>query len=54
VSQYAVALIVAPGGMKSTRRMPFLPQKTDVMILFTGIEVLNFLVLGGLRMVPLQ
>jgi len=32
VSQYAAALIVAPGGMKSTRRMPFLSQKTDAMI----------------------
>jgi len=46
VSHYAAALIVAPGGMKSTRRMPFLSQKTDAMIFFTEIEVLNFLVLG--------
>jgi len=47
VSQYAAALIVAPGGMKSTRRMPFLSQKTDTMIFFTEIEVLNFLVRGN-------
>ena len=46
VSQYAAALIVVPGGMKLTRRMPFLPQKTDAMIFFTEIEVLNFWVLG--------
>ena len=46
VSQYAAALIVATGGIKSTRRMPFLSQKTDAMIFFTEIEVLNFLVLG--------
>jgi len=42
VSQYAAALIVAPGGMKSTRRMSFLSQKTDAMIFFTEIEVLDF------------
>jgi len=47
VSQYAVALIVAPGGMKSTRRMPFLSQKMDAMIFFTEIKVMNFLVSGG-------
>jgi hypothetical protein len=46
VSQYAVALIVAPEGMKSTRRMPFLSHKTDIMIFFNENEVLNFLVLG--------
>ena len=32
VSQYAAALIVAPGGMTSTRKMPFLSQKTEAMI----------------------
>jgi len=37
VSQYAVALIFAPGSMKSTRRMPFLSQ-----IFLTEIQVLNF------------
>jgi len=47
VSQYAAALIVAPGGMASTRRMPFLSQKTDAMFFFTENEVLNFLVLGN-------
>jgi hypothetical protein len=46
VSQYAVALIVVPGGMKSTMRMPIVSQKTDALIFFTEIEVLNFLVLG--------
>jgi hypothetical protein len=45
VSQYAAALIVEPGGMKSTRRMLFLSQKTNAMVFFTEIEVLNFLVL---------
>jgi hypothetical protein len=54
VSQYAVALIVAPGCMKLTRRMPFLSEKTDTMIFFTEIEVLNFFCAGGMRMVPLQ
>ena len=46
VSQYAAALIVALGGVKSTRRMPFLSQKMDTMIFFTEIEILNFFVLG--------
>jgi len=46
VSQYAAALIVAPGGMKSTSRMPFMSHKTDTMMFFAEIEVLNFLVLG--------
>ena len=46
VSQYAAALTVAPGGMKSTRRMHFMSQKTETMNFFTEIEVLNFLVLG--------
>jgi len=32
--------------MKSTRRMPLLSQKTDAMIFFTEIKVLNFFVLG--------
>ena len=48
MSKHAAALIVEPGGMKSTRRMPFLSQKTDAMNFFTEIEVLNFLVLGEL------
>jgi hypothetical protein len=47
VLQHAAALIVAQGGMKLTSRMPFLYQKTDTMIFFTEIEVLNFLVLYG-------
>jgi len=34
VSQYAAALTVVPGGMKSTRRMPFLSQKMDALIFF--------------------
>jgi len=38
VSQYAAALIVAPGGMKSTRRIPFLSQKMDAMIFFTEMK----------------
>ena len=47
VSQYAAALIVAPEGRcRSTKRMPFLSQKTDALIFFTEIEVLNVLVLG--------
>ena len=46
VSQYAAALIVVPGGMKSTRRMPFLSQKMDTMIFLIEIEVFNFLILG--------
>jgi hypothetical protein len=47
VSQYAAALIVVPGDMKSTMRIPFLSQKTDAMIFsFIEIEVLNLLVLG--------
>jgi len=46
VSQYGATLIVAPGSMKSTRRMPFLSQKTDAIIFFTENEVSNFLVLG--------
>ena len=46
VSQYSAALIVVPGGMKSTSRMPFVSQKTDAMIIFTEFEILNFLVLG--------
>jgi hypothetical protein len=54
VSQYAAALIVAPGGMKLTGRMPFLSQKMDAMIFFTEIEVFNFLVLGGMHMAPLR
>ena len=41
-----LALIVEPGGMKSIRRMPFLSQKTEALIFFTEIEVLNFLVWG--------
>ena len=45
VSQYAAALIVAPGHIKSTKRTPFLSQNMDAMIFFTEIEVLNFLVL---------
>jgi hypothetical protein len=45
VSQYAAASTVAPGGMKSTSRMPFVSHKTDAMIIFTENEVLNFLVL---------
>ena len=53
VSQYVAVSTVAPGGKKSTRRMLFLSQKTDAMIFFTEIEVLNFLVLGE-RMAPLQ
>jgi len=47
VSQYAAALIVEPGGMKLTRRMSFLSHKTDAMIFFTVIEVLNFWFLGN-------
>ena len=47
VSQYAVALTVAPRGMKSTKRMPFMSQKTDAMNFFTAIEVLNFLIFWG-------
>jgi len=54
VSQYGAALIIAPGGMKSTRRMPFLSQKMDAMIFFTEIEILIFFCSGGMRMVPLQ
>jgi hypothetical protein len=42
VSQYAAALIVEPGGMKPTRRMPFLSQKKEATIFFTETEVLNF------------
>jgi hypothetical protein len=34
VSQYAATLIVAPGGMKSIRKMPLLSEKTDAMIFF--------------------
>jgi len=40
-------LIVAPGGMESTRRMPFLSQKTDAMNFFTNIKVFNFLSWGN-------
>jgi len=54
VSQYAAALIVAPGGMKSTRRMPFLSQKTDAMIFFHWNWSFEFLGSGGMRMMPLQ
>ena len=46
-SQYSVAVTFALGGMKSTRRMPFLSQKMDAMIFFTEIKVMNFLVSGG-------
>jgi len=46
VSQFGAALIVAPGGLKSNRSMPFLFQKTDAMIFFTEIKVSNFLFLG--------
>jgi len=42
VSQYSAALIVLPGGMKSTSRMPFLSHKTDTILIFNEIEILNF------------
>jgi hypothetical protein len=35
MSQYAAALTVEPGGIKWTRRMPYLSKKTDAMIFFT-------------------
>jgi hypothetical protein len=54
LSQSAAALTVAPGGMKSTRRMPFLSQKMDTMILLTRTEVLNFFGYGEMCMAPLQ
>jgi hypothetical protein len=48
-------LIVAPGGMKSIRRMPFLSQKTDAMIIFPEMEILTFFFSsGGMRMASLQ
>jgi len=45
VSQYAAALIVVPGGMKSTRIMAFLSQKMHPIFL-NEFDVLKLLVLG--------
>jgi hypothetical protein len=53
VSQYAAALIVEPGGMKSTWRMPFLSQKTDAMIFSTEMEGSKFW-FWGMCMAPFQ
>ena len=54
VSQYAATLIVVPGGMKSTRRMPFLSQKMNTMIFFYWNWSFEFFGSGRMRMAPLQ
>jgi hypothetical protein len=42
VSQYTAAFIVSPRGRKSTRRGPFLSQKTVAMIFLVDVDILNF------------